>query len=117
MFYCIYPITFFTIVEGCETTAIAIAKAMKQEGESVDKIMAYTKLSEDEIEVRVKTNLHVGNFPAIWLMPQPPADPNLECGEIDVLETFGTHNDTFHSVHTHRTANLEHTVPKNQFPQ
>ncbi len=37
-------------VEGRETTAIAIAKAMKQEGESVDKIMAYTKLSEDEIE-------------------------------------------------------------------
>lgn len=69
-----------------------------------------------KIEVRAKTNLHVGNFPAIWLMPQPPADPNPEGGEIDILETFGIHNDTFHSVHTHWTANLKHTVPKNQFP-
>ena len=36
--------------EGRQATAIAIAKAMKQAGEPVDKIMTYTNLPEEEIE-------------------------------------------------------------------
>ena len=37
-------------LEGRQTTTVAIAKAMKQAGEPIEKIMAYTHLSEDEIE-------------------------------------------------------------------
>lgn len=36
--------------EGRQTTTVAIAKAMKQAGESVDKIKAYTHLPEEAIE-------------------------------------------------------------------
>lgn len=68
-----------------------------------------------KIEVRAKTNLHEGNFPAIWLMPEPPAPGHPYGGEIDIFESFGTHRDAYHTVHTNWTLNLKHTKPVNQF--
>ncbi len=69
-----------------------------------------------KIEVRAKTNLHQGNFPAIWLMPQPPAEDHPYGGEIDIFESFGTHRDANHTVHSHWTLNLKHAdKPKSHF--
>jgi beta-glucanase (GH16 family) len=68
-----------------------------------------------KIEVRAKTNLHVGNFPAIWLLPQPPAQPHPYSGEIDICETFGTHKDAYQTAHSHWTVDLNHRSPKNGF--
>ena len=69
-----------------------------------------------KIEVRAKTNLHDGNFPAIWLMPEPPAPRHPFGGEIDIFESYGTHRDAKHTVHTNWTLNLkQNNNPKNNF--
>lgn len=68
-----------------------------------------------KIEVRAKTNLHEGNFPAIWLMPEEPAPRHPHGGEIDIFESFGTHRDAYHTIHTNWTYLLKHTKPSNQF--
>ena len=69
-----------------------------------------------KIEVRAKTNLHAGNFPAIWLMPQPPAPSHPDGGEIDIFESFGSHRDAHHTVHNHWSLTLKHADrPKNHF--
>lgn len=68
-----------------------------------------------KIMVRAKTNRHPGNFPAIWMLPQPPAEGHPYGGEIDIFESFGTHRDAYHTIHTHWTLNLKHTVPENQY--
>ena len=69
-----------------------------------------------KIEVRAKTNLHDGNFPAIWLMPQPPAPRHPLGGEIDIFESYGTHRDASQTVHSHWTLDLKQKDnPKNTF--
>lgn len=69
-----------------------------------------------KIEVRAKTNLHEGNFPAIWLMPQPPAPRHPLGGEIDIFESYGTHRDACQTVHSHWTLDLkQNDNPKNTF--
>ena len=69
-----------------------------------------------KIEVRAKTNLHDGNFPAIWLMPQPPAPRHPNGGEIDIFESFGKEDKAQQTIHTHWTLNLKHdNKPKNKF--
>ena len=40
-----------------------------------------------KVEVRLKTNLHRGNFPAAWMMPQPPCDGWPNAGEIDIFDS------------------------------
>lgn len=69
-----------------------------------------------KIEVRARTNLHEGNFPAIWLMPQPPAERHPNGGEIDIFESYGTHRDACQTVHSHWTLDLkQNDNPKNTF--
>lgn len=69
-----------------------------------------------KIEVRAKTNLHEGNFPAIWLMPEPPAPRHPDGGEIDIYESYGTHRDACQTVHSHWTLSLkQNDNPKNTF--
>ncbi|MCR5130476.1 MAG: glycoside hydrolase family 16 protein [Prevotella sp.] len=68
-----------------------------------------------KIEVRAKTKLHHGSFPAIWLMPEPPAKPNPVGGEIDIFESFGNYAEAHHTIHTNWTYNLKKTSPANQF--
>ena len=67
------------------------------------------------IEVKAKTKGHTGNFPAIWLMPQPPAPLHPYGGEIDIFETINDENKAYHTVHTNWTLKLHHTQPKNSF--
>lgn len=68
-----------------------------------------------KIEVRMKTNLHTGNFPAAWLMPEPPAPNHPDGGEIDIFESFGKNDLAHHTVHTHWTLKLNQTKPSNSF--
>ena len=41
-----------------------------------------------KLECRMKTKCHIGNFPALWLMPEPPAPDHPKGGEIDIFETI-----------------------------
>lgn len=69
-----------------------------------------------KIEVRARTNLHEGNFPAIWLMPEPPAPRHPFGGEIDIFESYGTHKDAKQTIHTNWTLNLkQNNNPRNHF--
>lgn len=68
-----------------------------------------------KIEVRLKTNLKDGNFPAVWLMPEPPAKVHPYGGEIDIFESYGK-SDAYHTAHTHWTVNLKKKkTPQHQF--
>ncbi|MBQ8454206.1 MAG: glycoside hydrolase family 16 protein [Bacteroidaceae bacterium] len=58
------------------------------------------------VEARLKTTPHVGNFPAFWMMPQPPADAWPKAGEIDIFEAINAQNTAFHTVHSHWTYTL-----------
>lgn len=61
-----------------------------------------------KVEVRLKTNLHAGNFPAAWMMPQPPADGWPRGGEIDIFESIDAQPTAYHTVHSHWTYDLGH---------
>ncbi len=68
-----------------------------------------------KIEVRLKTNLKDGNFPAVWLMPEPPAKVHPYGGEIDIFESYGK-SDAYFTAHTHWTVNLgKKETPQHQF--
>lgn len=52
-----------------------------------------------KIEARLKTNPHIGNFPAFWMMPV--TDPGWpRGGEIDIWEQIDTANQSHHTVHS-----------------
>jgi beta-glucanase (GH16 family) len=53
------------------------------------------------IEARIKTTAHRGNFPAFWMMPQPPTDGWPRGGEIDIFEAIDAQNTAFHTLHSH----------------
>lgn len=65
-----------------------------------------------KVEVRMKTNVIAGNFPAVWLKP---TDQNINgrfsYGEIDVVETNGYFNRSSHTIHTHQTHILKKAEP------
>jgi len=58
------------------------------------------------VDIRLKTNLHVGNFPAAWMMPQPPCESWPSAGEIDIFESIDAANRAYHTVHSNWTYNL-----------
>lgn len=69
-----------------------------------------------KVEVRMKTGRHKGNFPAVWLMPQPPAPNHPLGGEIDIVECKDAENKAYHTVHSNWTLNLKKTnSPKHNF--
>lgn len=69
-----------------------------------------------KIEARIRTNLYKGNFPAFWLMPQPPAPLHPMAGEIDIFECIDEENVAYQTVHTNWTLNLKKTKsPKNSY--
>ena len=53
------------------------------------------------VEARLKTIPHKGNFPAFWMMPQPPTDTWPKGGEIDIFEAIDAQNTAFHTLHSH----------------
>jgi beta-glucanase (GH16 family) len=59
-----------------------------------------------KIEVRMRTNLKQGNFPAAWLVPTYK-DGDKRYGEIDIVEMFGNQSFSFHTVHSHRSYSLK----------
>jgi len=69
-----------------------------------------------KVEVRLKTNRRPGNFPAVWMLPQPPAEPHPYGGEIDIFESYGTNPHAYHTAHTHWTLHLGmKQTPQHQF--
>lgn len=52
------------------------------------------------VEVRMKTTNHRGNFPAAWLMPQPPCAGWPAGGEIDIFESIDAENRSYHTAHS-----------------
>lgn len=49
------------------------------------------------VDVRLKTNLQRGNFPAVWMKPNT-IDPN-KYGEIDIFESFGEQGIAHQTIH------------------
>ena len=62
-----------------------------------------------KVEVRMKTNKQNGNFPAAWMGPAPGGS-DTRYGEIDIVEMFGSLEETYHTVHSHMSATLGKTV-------
>lgn len=60
------------------------------------------------VDIRMKTTHHAGNFPAAWMMPQPPCAQWPNAGEIDIFETINNENTAYHTVHSHWTYDLGH---------
>lgn len=67
-----------------------------------------------KIEVRMRTNLKKGNFPAAWLMAKNPGNP-YRYGEIDLIEYFGDEGIARQTIHSHRTAILKKTDQQTVF--
>jgi beta-glucanase (GH16 family) len=68
-----------------------------------------------KVEVRMRTNLKQGNFPAAWMVPDYKLDKRY--GEIDIVEMFGNEGKAAHNVHTHRSYNLKKEGIKREFKE
>lgn len=53
-----------------------------------------------KLEARLLTNGHVGNFPALWLMPDDQSAGWPGCGEIDIWEQINNEQKAYHTLHT-----------------
>ena len=60
-----------------------------------------------KLECRMKTKCHTGNFPALWLMPEPPAPDHPKGGEIDIFETIDNEKKAYQTVHSNWTINMK----------
>ena len=70
------------------------------------------------VEARLKTTPHKGNFPAFWMMPQPPTDTWPKAGEIDIFEAIDAQNTAFHTLHSHWITTLgKKNNPKSSFSE
>ncbi len=67
-----------------------------------------------KIEVRLRTNMKPGNFPAAWLMPLSAGTP-YRYGEFDIFETFGNDGLAHQTVHSHRSFALAKEAGKRSF--
>ena len=65
-----------------------------------------------KVECRMRVKRHRGSFPALWLMPQPPAPDHPNGGEIDIFETIDKENVAYQTVHSNWTL----TLKKNREP-
>ena len=71
-----------------------------------------------KVEVRLRTKHHSGNFPAAWMMPQPPCAGWPNGGEIDIFETIDNQNTAYHTVHSNWTYNLgKRNDPQSSFSE
>lgn len=62
-----------------------------------------------KVDIRMKTKRHTGNFPAAWMMPQPPCAGWPNAGEIDIFETIDNQNTAYHTIHSNWSYNLKNT--------
>jgi len=58
-----------------------------------------------KVEVKMRTNRHKGNFPAVWMRNYDYKKPSLPYGEIDIVEVFGNRMESSHTAHTKLTIN------------
>lgn len=65
--------------------------------------------------VRMRTNVHQGNFPAVWLGRQQPIGHKAPYGEIDVVEMFGNRKQSNHNIHTQLTIDNPRHGLRNSF--
>ncbi len=71
-----------------------------------------------KVEVRLRTNPYKGNFPAAWMMPQPPCEVWPNAGEIDIFEAIDAQAKAYHTIHSHWSFDLQHTKdPKSAFSE
>lgn len=69
-----------------------------------------------KVEVRLRTEPYTGNFPAAWMMPQPPCDSWPNAGEIDIFEAIDAQKTAYQTVHSHWTYDLgRKNDPKSSF--
>lgn len=94
-----------------------LCRAIPNRDRSVDDVPMITGAMETrdrfsftygKVEIRLRTNLYQGNFPAAWMMPQPPADGWPKGGEIDIFESIDDKEVAYHTVHSHWTYDLGH---------
>ena len=87
-------------------TAVMLAGAVNTKGRFT---FQYGK-----VEVRMKTNVMEGNFPAAWLRPQNDGNP-YSYGEMDIVEYFGRDGVARQTIHSHRSAMLGKTDIPSKF--
>lgn len=69
-----------------------------------------------KVEVRLRTAPYAGNFPAAWMMPQPPCAVWPNAGEIDIFEAIDAQNTSYHTIHSHWSFDLGNkTYPQSSF--
>ena len=59
-----------------------------------------------KVECRALSNPWVGNFPAIWMMPEDQSAGWPDCGEIDIWEVIDTDERSYHTIHSNWTYDL-----------
>lgn len=100
----------------CQDSCL-VARAIPNPDKSTDNVDMLTGAIETrglysftygKVEVRLRTNLHQGNFPAAWMMPLPPNEGWPKAGEIDIFESIDAQNRAYHTVHSHWTYTLGH---------
>ena len=67
-----------------------------------------------KVEVRMRTNMKVGNWPAAWLRTWPTAKQPLY-SEIDIMEVFGNRNISSHTAHSELTTSSKNHGQRNTF--
>lgn len=67
-----------------------------------------------KVEVRMRTNVKVGNFPAAWLRTWPTKEQPLY-SEIDIVEMFGNRNVSSHTAHSELTTSRRSHRQRNTF--
>ena len=67
-----------------------------------------------KIEVRLRTRVKEGNFPAAWMRPVDDGHP-YTYAEFDIFETFGKDGLARQTVHSHRSEVLKKDCPKHSF--
>ena len=65
------------------------------------------------VDVKLKTNLLRGNFPAVWMKPEV-IDPN-KYGEIDIFEGNGDLKIAQQTVHNHLSTILKKNIEQKEF--
>ena len=73
------------------------------------KTMGKFGFTYGKVECRAFTNPWIGNFPAIWMMPEDQSAGWPSCGEIDIWETIDDQHRSWHTVHSHWTYDLKNT--------
>lgn len=80
------------------------------------KTMGKFGFTYGKVECRALNNPWIGNFPAIWMMPEDQSAGWPDCGEIDIWEVIDAQATSFHTIHSNWTYDLGHkNEPQSSF--